>query len=357
MERLGVRPVTLAVFLACLIGAVWLEVATRADVTVAAVGWAPPFEHPAVVETFVAETHVQPGDLVGPGAKLLTLSDESLRRQLAVVDAEIRRTILEGRFEQTRAAADREDRQLDRHLELSRALRDARVARAMAKRSGTVAAQAGEMAERTRQLMEQRMIAADIGWQIEAEATVENASAEEAGDLVRAELTRLRELRSRLQESGADSTLEQSIAQYYEAQLEVWRSQREGLQADMERLTVRAGSGGIVSRVLPRGTPVALGISVAEVVPERAREVIAYLPPETNPTLVSNGGRVLIAQAGGNACAGQLPQRRGGRVGAAPDQLMSPFGQVVYGLPVHIALPEECPLGVGQLVEVTFEAP
>ncbi len=163
-------------------------------------------------------------------------------------------------------------------------------------------------------------------------------------------------LRQSTGEQGGDDALAQASARLHQTRITLLEAQRDDLQARIEGLEVRAAHSGIVASVLSPGAVVSRGVSVARLVPPHASEVVAYFPPETNPAVAPRVGEVLIAQSEGNTCAGELTRRVGAEVTTIPGET-GPFGGPTYGLPVHIAVPTECQLGVGQRVRVSLEMP
>ena len=150
-------------------------------------------------------------------------------------------------------------------------------------------------------------------------------------------------------------SLEQPTAAYYEKQLEVLQSRRAALLEDRKSLTIRSNFRGIVAEVTWVGASVAAGASVASVMPEFAEEIIAYIPPATQPEMITDAAAVYIVGAEFAAC--RLPgrvQRRGAAVVEAPGQLRQLFRDPLHGLPVHVSIPSECKLGIGQVLRLDF---
>jgi multidrug resistance efflux pump len=141
----------------------------------------------------------------------------------------------------------------------------------------------------------------------------------------------------------------------YTAQLALLRTRRALLLEDRQNLTVTSHTSGRVSLVIPEGSPVAIGTSVATVTPEHAEEIIAYVPSDTEPATIAPGVRVVLASPRTLSCTGLgTVLRRGAAVAQAPDQVSGFLRFPVWGLPVYISVPEGCELGVGQLLTVEF---
>jgi hypothetical protein len=98
-----------------------------------------------------------------------------------------------------------------------------------------------------------------------------------------------------------------------------------------------------------------VGASVASVMPEFAEEIVAYMPPGTNPALIAQESVAYIVGTPYEECLipGRV-KRRGAAVSEAPGQLKGLFLNAVHGMPVHVAIPDGCKLGNGQVVTLDF---
>ena len=141
----------------------------------------------------------------------------------------------------------------------------------------------------------------------------------------------------------------------FAAQLVRVETRREQLRADLALLTVVSQASGRVAFILSVGSAVAIGTPIATVMPEYADEIVAYVPPETDPALIAPGALARLVDSQTVACrgVGQV-KRRGYGVVAAPGQLQGLFRLPVHGLPVYISTPPGCQLGVGQVLAVDF---
>ena len=141
----------------------------------------------------------------------------------------------------------------------------------------------------------------------------------------------------------------------YTAQVQLLQTRRSLLLQDLDALTVSSRANGRVSIVVPVGSPVGIGTSVASVTPERADEIVAYVPAETEPRLIEPGVAVRLAGPRTLSCTepGRV-LRRGAGVEQAPAQMRGFLNSEVFGLPVYISIPDGCELGVGQLLTVEF---
>ena len=158
-----------------------------------------------------------------------------------------------------------------------------------------------------------------------------------------------------LRSRPSQPSLVRQTEQLYSAQLKLLRMRRAQLLEDRDNLSVKSQSSGRVSLVIPEGSSVAVGTSVATVTPEHAEEIVAYVPADTEPALIEPGTVVLLSGPGTLSCTALgTVLRRGAGVGRAPDQVSGLLRLPVFGLPVYISIPEGCRLGVGQLLTVEF---
>jgi hypothetical protein len=142
---------------------------------------------------------------------------------------------------------------------------------------------------------------------------------------------------------------------FHAARFDFLQTRREALLRDRGQLAVKSSLRGRVVAVMPLGTSVDVGTSVATVAPEHAEEIVAYVPPETDPALVEIGtrARLLESQVAGCRAHGTV-LRTGAGVVEAPGQLRGFLRLPMHGMPVYISVPEGCELGVGQVLAVEF---
>ncbi|MFT5039880.1 MAG: multidrug resistance efflux pump [Hyphomicrobiaceae bacterium] len=140
----------------------------------------------------------------------------------------------------------------------------------------------------------------------------------------------------------------------YAKQIEAVQGRRQRLLADRQELTIVSGVDGVIASVARLGASIGEGASVAAIVPEFAQEIVAFVPATTDPATISPGSRAFISSpTSTTACRGVGEVlRRGAVVEAAPGQLRGVFSSTVHGLPVHISVPPDCELGIGQVVTV-----
>lgn len=142
---------------------------------------------------------------------------------------------------------------------------------------------------------------------------------------------------------------------FHAARLGFLQTRREALLRDRGQLAVKSSLRGRVVTVMLVGASVDVGTSVATVAPEHAEEIVAYVPPETDPALVEIGtrARLLESQVAGCRAYGTV-LRTGAAVVKAPGQLRGFLRLPMHGMPVYISVPEGCELGVGQVLAVEF---
>jgi hypothetical protein len=150
-------------------------------------------------------------------------------------------------------------------------------------------------------------------------------------------------------------SLEAPTKAFFSKQLELLEARRRALFEEREGLLVRSSFRGVVAEVTRLGAWVPVGASVASVMPEFAEEIVAYMPPGTNPSLVAQESVAYIVGTPYKECLvpGRV-KRRGATVSEAPGQLKGLFLNAVHGMPVHVAIPDGCKLGNGQVVTLDF---
>jgi len=149
-------------------------------------------------------------------------------------------------------------------------------------------------------------------------------------------------------------SLEGPTEALYAKQLGVLQTRRNQLLEDRSGLTVTSRHAGRVVHVVPPGSSVAAGSSVASVVAEYADEIVAYVPAETDPAEIAVGAPVYISRPALSCRGSGRVLRRGAAVEEGPSQLKNLFRFPVHGMPVYVSVPPDCRLGVGQVLSVEF---
>lgn len=158
-----------------------------------------------------------------------------------------------------------------------------------------------------------------------------------------------------LRRSPSRPSLESPTEAYYAKKLEGLHVRRGELVADRKALVVTAARSGVVTAVAGLGASVAVGSSVASMMPEFAEEIVAYLPPNRDALSITSGISTYMVAASSLEC--RRPGRvrtRGAAVEAAPAQLNQLLGGPLYGMPVFVELASNCRLGNGQVVTLDF---
>jgi multidrug resistance efflux pump len=348
-DRLRIRPGGLIVFVLSVVALAVVNSRSIGRTQAPAVGYAVVSHHPSPVASVIEEVYVHPGDEVETGAPLLTLSSRFLDRQLALVDAEIQRVTNEARLEQTELEQQVSERAGDLGLALSKARRDHRRAQALSARQKALTNEAEKQLDEVAQRVQSGVAPVDellaARWSLESERT----GSSEASSLAQAESALVGELARALGPMSKTSPLAEPMRAAHQAELESLLAQRRALVEDLGALTVAARSTGRVLSVLAPGAAVAQDLSVAEVLPDRASEIVAYVPADGDVRGISTGDEVRLARV----CPGPAKVlRRGAAVQEAPLQLSNVLGRPIYGTPVYIEVPPDCSLGVGQILSV-----
>ncbi len=359
LERARLRPTALAVFAASAALLAALELGSPGSLRAPAVATAPSVDHPSPVATVVEQVHVRAGDHVEAGAPLVTLSSRFVDRSLALVDAELEALGREARLAQLQLARDDGALALRVGGKVTLARAEAERARAEQTRRGAVLSSVERAEEETKARNEQQLAREQDVREARYLVERERAVAEEASKVARTEVEKLRELEQVWKSRPGAGLISQASAELFEARRDVLERQRAALLDDARRLTVTALTKGRVGTVPRVGATVAQGGSVLSLLPDSAVELVAYVPPETDPALLVAGAPVrLTAQRLTAACAkgGAVVLRRGAQVELAPGQLGNPIRHELWGLPVYASLPEGCELGVGQALQVELAA-
>ncbi|MBW2698756.1 MAG: hypothetical protein JRE70_19890 [Deltaproteobacteria bacterium] len=149
-------------------------------------------------------------------------------------------------------------------------------------------------------------------------------------------------------------SLEGPTEALYAGELALLQTRRNQLQQDRENLTILSRRSGRVLIVAAPGSSVGAGSSVASINPNRAEEIIAYVPADTNPDQIATGAPVRIATTSPSCRGDARVLRLGAGVEEAPGQLRSFLRFPMHGMPVYISIPSECQLGIGQVLVVEF---
>jgi multidrug resistance efflux pump len=350
-ERLGVRVVPLAGLFVATAGIAALE-RTRAKSFVASgVTAAPATNHGSEIAGTVERVHVALGTHVRVGQVLASLHSLALDAERSELDAEIQRTVRAGIVAQLQTTQNGREAALAALTRLSQAERDREKAEADRALQASLAADAKGYLERVEELAKSGVIERRAVWTQEQLASRQASLENQAGALLEAEKVRAEALRKEVRGSLPSGSLLEATARLYETELEVLNRRRENLERRVAYLTVRARIDGVVTVVVPEGATIQPGESVASIVPSRAAEVVAYVAPEISPPSLGESVPFSIRLADGRHCDGTGSPRSSGMVEQKPGQLVSFSSVAAYGFPIHVPLPKDCRLPVGQVVE------
>jgi hypothetical protein len=149
-------------------------------------------------------------------------------------------------------------------------------------------------------------------------------------------------------------SLERPTDALYAKEIAVLQTRRAQLLEDRSALTVTANLPGRIVLIADLGSAIATGGSVASISPEFAKEIVAYVPSDLKPAAVAVGTPVNISRPARSCRDRAEVLRRGAMVEEAPGQLRGLFRFPVHGMPVYISIPDDCELGVGQVLSVEF---
>lgn len=357
LDQLGTRPLLLLAFLLSAAALGWMQWHSQTTVSVHAIGWAAATEYSAPVEATVSQVHVQPGQFVQAGQPLLTLSSLPLRREVELLDAEIQRmerlALLESlRGQQERWRYDLEAARLrgDARRELIQVRSQETQARDRVQATQAWEARQAERAQR-------RLTSSELWEQAQRDLAWEQAQLKAA----RQQRSTNADILEQLQQTQPpqEQALRQSTQDYYEAELALLRQRRAHLAQLLSQLQLKARHSGRVLHVASVGSAATPSSSLVSLLPEKAPEVIAWLPPETNPASVSPGTPVTLASQHQRCASQGSVARVGASVQATPPQIPAPLLGLgaTTGLPVYISVPGDCPLGVGQLLQARLQPP
>ena len=352
-DRLNITPLGLLVIGATGALVALLHGVGSVPVEAPAVATAPSFAYAAPLEGVVAEVKVAPGQQVAKGDLLLVLSDVTVKRELATVEAEIERVQRELNFEweslkiSTSADSFRAKAALldaRREAELAEAERAA-VAKVAAS-SGQLKAEADKRAEE--RLVDQREAAAAGDSAVRDTATL--SQAERRAAIARTYV----EAYDKLGQSEGSGSMASQFEARVKAELAALTLQRDQLTTDLAALSIRAREAGFVSIVAAAGQGVAVGDAVAQLTGLSAGEVVAYLPADTAPGQVEAGAQVSLTGPGWSCAEPAVVVSTGPEVVEAPGQVSAIRRTVVFGRPAHLRVPASCRLAAGQVLTARF---
>jgi multidrug resistance efflux pump len=350
-EKLGVRLVPLAGLLAAAVGIVVLERTHSRNFVASGVTVARETYHGSEIAGTVERVHVALGTHVTPGQVIASLHSLALDAERAELDAEIQRTVHAGVLAELQTSQSGREAALSALTRLSQAERDRERAAAERALQASLAADAKGYLSRVEELAKSGVIEQRAVWTQEQLASRQASLESQAGALLAAETARSEALRKEVRGTVPSRALIEATARFYETELEVLKRRRDNLDRQLAHLTVKARVPGVVTVVVPEGTAIQPGDSVATIVPAQAAEVVAYAPPDLTPPALGANVPYSIVLADGRRCDGVGSPRASGLVEQKPGQLVSFSSFAAYGFPIHVSLPRDCRLPVGQVIE------
>ncbi len=347
-DSVSARPVAALVFVASLVGFGALVGARGGQaIQATAVAHSPSVLVETLLVTTVAQVHVKPGQRVQPGDLLLTLSATHVERERETVAREISALEAQLAFERLEAGVqtDRLALQVDA-LEQADA-RQLEVATSRRNSASQQLAAAQRWRANVAQLVAQGLESKTA--LLEADQRISAATAERDMWTGQARAARVRADRPTLTTFDA-AALSAAQARLTQARLQQLRARKRHLDEDHSRLTVRAPISGRVAQIATAGARTEAVPTLAEIVPDDAHELIAFLPadapagalptPESTASVAGCAHPARVARVGGSVAQAPGQVQRMGLPGA------------VWGLPVYLEIPQDCRLIPGTLLHV-----
>lgn len=354
-DTLSTRPVAALVFALSIAGVLVLAYldGTQA-VPLQAVVHADPVEVRSSLTAQVVARQVAVGDTVDAGQALLTLDTTGTQRELDLVERELAAVETQRALEAATLLGDgqldafgtlRSRLQVEQTLRVSRARTGAlrQTVEAAAAWRDNVANLVQQGVEPRSALLEaERALAGARAEQREAQ-TVATTSQEQSAALGNAPTNPVSDVVEK-QEAATRSALDHL------------KTRRDQLVADLDRATVLATAPGRVAWIAPIGATSASPTPLVRIVPPQSLIVVAYLLATDDQRSVPVAGQPVSL---GPACtAPGTVERVGPAVEAAPEQLVGwRPGARLYGLPIFVKLPADCPMKPGFVLSIELLPP
>ena len=353
-DRLGTRPLGFLVFGVSVVALLSLTKVSSMNVVAPAVATADAVKHPALTSSFIETVHVVPGQAVDEGTPIASLSANALEHDLSLVDAEISRLNRRLDWDWAQIQFDSEYAAFQSANSAAQATRNEELADATENHSDSVLDAARAHLSAVEALAERRLITDNEVLDAEMEVSRERAQARRDATFLSAQRRYQQQLETLLSTLNDQTSLEEPMARFYQAELELLVIRREGILNHLTNLTIRARTTGHVGDVLSVGSWVEPGISVASVLPAAPEEIVAYLAPDTHPNSVPLGSIARVTAQNSPCLEFGTVLQHGAIVELVPGQLSTgPMAQQ-HGFPIHISIPADCALAVGQTVRVDF---
>lgn len=352
-DRLNITPLGLLVVGATGGLVVMLHGVGSISVEAPAVAQAQTFAYAAPLEGVVAEVKVVPGQRVAKGDVLVVLSDATVRRGLATVDAELERVQRELNFEWANLQLSAAAESFRAKSKLLDVRREAEIAEAERAALAKVAASSGQLKAEAEKRVEERLVdrreAAEAG-DSAVRDTATLSQAERRAAIAKAYV----EAYDKLGQGDGSGSMASDFEERVKAELAALTLQREQLTADVGALTIRAREAGVVATVAAVGQGVVLGAPVAQLSGLQAGEVVAYLPADTAAGQIEAGGQASLVGPGWSCAEPAVVLAVGPEVLEAPGQVSAIRRVTVFGRPVHLRVPQGCRLASGQVLTARF---
>ena len=352
-DRLNITPLGLLVVGGTGALVVLLHGVGSVSVEAPAVAQAPSFAYAAPLASVVAEVKVAPGQQVAKGDLLLVLSDATVKRELATVDAEIERVQRELNFEWESLKISTSADSFRAKAALLDARREADLAEAERSAMAKVAASSGQLKADAEKRAEERLVdrreAAEAG-DSAVRDTATLSQAERRAAIAKAYV----EAYNKLGQSEGSGSMASQFDARVKAELAALTLQRDQLTADLASLSIRAREAGFVSTVAAAGQGVVVGDPVAQLSGLSAGEVVAFLPADTAPGQIEAGAPASLLGPGWSCAEPALVLSTGPEVVEAPGQVSAIRRMPVFGRPVHLRVPASCRLAAGQVLTARF---
>jgi multidrug resistance efflux pump len=356
-DRFGIRLLPLLMVLVCSALVIGLSRLRSGEVVASGIADGSSVALSTATTATITKVHVQVGEDVKAGQPLVSMSSLELSAELGEVEAQIRQVSHAGEVAQVELLRGLADDQRAEVLKLFEAERDALAARAEQELEHELAVTVTSSLSEAEQLAQAGMLEANaVRERVEA-ARFQTAQEKAASLVLRAKSEHVNALRKQIAKPVEYQRLLTATAELYKAELDVLIGQRDGLKAQLDALEIRAPYDGIVSELLPAGSVATAGLTVVRVVPPFARDVVAYVPPDSAPPVLAQETPYVVALADGRECSGMARARLTGSVERKPEQLVGPMGFSAFGFPVRIALGADCKLPIGQVVELRLSTP
>jgi multidrug efflux pump subunit AcrA (membrane-fusion protein) len=356
-DRVGVRPTALLMIVGCVVIAAGTALVRRAPLVASGITQGPEYVISAVAPAKVEKLHVALGDRVTEGQLIATLKSRTLESERDLLDAEIRHLVRSAEVARLELIRDLNSEQRDALVRLESAASDSDRATAEHQKHAAEARSAQQALEEAKALRAEGLLSEETLRERALAAAMHQSNEQSSNALAAAEAQRVQGMRKDIRGLGTPAGMLDALGELHRAELAMLERRRARIETDLGELQVRAPHAGVLVEMLPLGTEAAVGVSVARVTNSVATDVVAYVPPSSPPTAITETMQYTVVLADGRECEGVTRPRAYGGVERKPDSLVGTTGFDAYGFPVRVALDAKCQLPVGQTVELRLESP